>query len=131
MDVGLRTENPAVLTLLQWKRDIMKTIINEKMTNWFSGVIPHLAILGILATFKDGHHFKEGQLKKGLPIMGLFAAPLDYPCANSSGSIWGKRHQKMQPVTRLWLIPINSKPSYRAYLIDIALITKLVGFSQA
>lgn len=104
MDVGLRTENPAVLTLLQWKRDIMKTIINAKVTTWFSGFIPYLAILGILATFKDGRHFKEGQHENGLTNNRLFTTSLDYTSVDSWGFIWGESIRTAPFMARLWLI---------------------------
>lgn len=101
--MGLRAGNPAILTLLQWKRDIMKTIMNEKVTDRFSGVIPHLAILGILAAFKNGHHFKEGQLENDFPIIGPFAAPLDYTSHTFRWLIWGENAHRVFVMAILWL----------------------------
>jgi hypothetical protein len=97
----------------------MKTTINEKVTNCYARVTPHLAILGTLATFKDGHDLKESQFEKGFSKVGLSGALLDYTSDTYGWFIWGGNAYGVIIMAILWL----KKLSRQFLNIIISLIT--------
>lgn len=102
MDVGAR-EMTEVKTLLSGNRDIMNSLNYEKVSNDHIGAIPCLAAFAILATFKDGHRFKEGQLENGLTNTRLSTTSLDYTCGTFCMAIWGKSSTPLGTVAIMWL----------------------------
>lgn len=108
--------------LLYRNHDIMTSLNKYKVSDDYIGAILCLTAFEILATFKDGHCFKEGQLGDWRFKTRFITALLDYTCKTFWQVIWEEVVGKNNHLAILWLNNSSQNPErFRIYMIILQL----------